>query len=325
MKARHTANKAHLTERQKAWARLALLTVVGLVCPPLAAAKSVAVWVMYLVLGILYSLWTIRATRAVKLDGRLGYLLCLTDGIVLVPILVWSQGVSMRVVLVFLWVVGAAATWRAYRARQQLSRPRTAAGRAAGTSQAPPKEDHTLTCETEAPLERALRVRLRALQADHARFALVLLRARGQEGFVTQRGEDVAKELLRDMGRRGLRLLGPDAQLFLLPGGRMAYVFATDPAREYGRSRNCRTPDYIDPYDVESLAMALAGRACEQAAGGRQLECVVGWASAPADGTSADDLIYAAESGALSSAAFRRVGGSRIPVPELEKKRAVAG
>ena len=66
-------------------------------------------------------------------------------------------------------------------------------------------------------------------------------------------------------------------------------------------------------------------RTCEQTLGGHRLECVVGWASAPADGTTADDLMYAAESGALSSAAFRRVGGSRIAVPEPEKKRAVAG
>ena len=60
MTAQQTAGKAHVTERQKAWARLALLTVVGLVCPPLAAARSGAVWVLYLVLVVLYSLWTVR-------------------------------------------------------------------------------------------------------------------------------------------------------------------------------------------------------------------------------------------------------------------------
>ena len=81
----------------------------------------------------------------------------------------------------------------------------------------------------------------------------------------------------------------------------------------------------IDPYDVESLAMALAKRTCEHTAGTARLECVVGWASAPADGTTADDLMYAAESGALSSAAFRRVGGARVVVPEPEKRRAAAG
>ncbi|OFW65708.1 MAG: hypothetical protein A2Y74_09630 [Actinobacteria bacterium RBG_13_63_9] len=69
--------------------------------------------------------------------------------------------------------------------------------------------------------------------------------------------------------------------------------------------------------------MALGRRACEQMVDGSRLECVVGWASAPADGVGADDLMYAAEGGAQSTAAFRRVAGSRVPVPK--KTRAVAG
>jgi hypothetical protein len=81
----------------------------------------------------------------------------------------------------------------------------------------------------------------------------------------------------------------------------------------------------VDPYDVESVAMALAERACEHTVDGHRLECLVGWASAPADGKNPDDLMYAAESGVLSTAAFRRVNGSRIPLPESEKKRAAAG
>jgi len=38
---------------------------------------------------------------------------------------------------------------------------------------------------------------------------------------------------------------------------------------------------------------------------------------------SAEDLMYAADSGAQSAAAFRRVAGSRVPVPE--KTRVAAG
>ena len=105
----------------------------------------------------------------------------------------------------------------------------------------------------------------------------------------------------------------------------MAFVFATDAVSGRARPADHRDAARIDPYDVESLAMALARKACDDAVGGRPVECVVGWASAPADGTTADDLMYAAESGALSSAAFRRVGGARVTVSEPERKRAVAG
>jgi hypothetical protein len=325
MKALRTAGKAHVTERQKAWARVALLTVVGLVCPPLAAARSGFVWGIYLVLVVLYSLWAVRITSAASRDKKLGYLLCLTDGAILVPILVWSSGVAMRAVLIFLWVVGAATTWRSTVAAQHSSHKNPTQQRPTDTPRRSLAGDRIKATGQEAPLERSIRARLRALQVERTRFAIVVLRVVGYDGLVARQGLESAKELLRDVGRRGLRLLGPDAQLFVLPGGRMAFVFATDSSHERVRAPGPRQEAKIDPYDVETLAMALARKACDQALGPHALECVVGWASAPADGTSADDLMYAAESGALSSAAFRRVGGSPVTVSEPERKRAIAG
>jgi GGDEF domain-containing protein len=324
MKAQQTARKAHVTERQKAWARLALLTVVGLVCPPLAAARSAAVWGTYLLLAVLYSLWTVRVSRTVTRDRLLGYLLCLTDAVVLVPLMVWSVGPAMRAVLALLWVTGAMTSWRAAVARAQASKSKSHSRRSVSASQSGPHIERSRPATVEAPLERALRVRLRVLEGERTRFAVVLLRVAGHQEMIAEYGEEATKEVLREVGRRGLRLLGQDAQLFTLPGGRMAFLFDTDLAREPGRSSDRSATNQIDAYDVESLAMTLAKRACEQAVGGRPLECVVGWASAPADGTTADDLMYAAESGALSGAAFRRVGGPHVPVPEAEKKRAVA-
>jgi hypothetical protein len=325
MKALTTADKAHVTERQKAWARLALLTVVGLVCPPLAAARSGFVWGIYLVLAVLYSLWAVRISRAASRDRQLGYLLCATDALVLVPILVWSIGAPMRVVLVFLWVVGAATTWRSAVAARQPSPRKTESRHSATSRRRSPGGDRSRSIRQDAPLERAIRARLRDLQVERTRFAIVLLRVAGHDVLVNDRGKEATRELLREVGRRGLCLLGPDAQLFLLPGGRMAFVFATDSTPERVRYSGQRADARIDPYDVESLAMALAREACDQALDRHSLECVVGWASAPADGTTADDLMYAAESGALSSAAFRRVGGPRLTVPEPERKRAIAG
>ncbi len=318
-----------MTERQKAWARLALLTVVGLVCPPLAAARSGIVWGIYLLVMVLYSLGTVRITRGALRDKQLGYLLCVTDAMMLVPMMVWSIGLAMRVVLVVLWLAGTGASVRAAQARSHTSQRRGVGAQSRhGATSSPHGASRTERWKangTEAPLERALRVRLRVLEAERTRFGVVLLRIAGHEAMIAECGHDATKGALKDVGRRGLRLLGPDAQLFFLRGGRMAFVFATDSAREYSKYSGRCHANHIDPYDVESLAMALAGKACEQEMTGRPLECVVGWASAPADGTTADDLMYAAESGALSSAAFRRVGRARVPVPEPEKKRAVAG
>ena len=315
MKARITAKGVHVTERQKAWARLALLTTVGLVCPPLAAARSGVVWGVYLLLVVLYSLVTLRLTKVAAQERNLGYLLCASDAAVLVPIMMWSLDAAMPTLLGLLWLLGLVASWRAARARegsQSHSRIERGSSRVSAYADG-------------APLERALRVRLRALTTEGTRFALVLLKLEGHSDILAESGREATKEFMREAGRRGLALLGPDAQLFPLPHARLAFLFASESVRGHSRSSDPKRPERVDPYDTESLAMELAKRVCEQTIGGRGLECVAGWATAPADGTSADDLMYAAESGALSTAAFRRVSGPRVPVTELEKKRAAAG
>jgi hypothetical protein len=261
MKAQRTAGKVHVTERQKAWARLALLTVVGLVCPPLAAARSGVVWGIYLLLVVLYSLWTVRITSQSARDRQLGYLLCLADAVVLVPILVWSIGIGMRVVLGLLWMVGVTASWRAAIGRQQVAPSKVVSPRTAG-SRPRARTDASRAVAEEAPLERALRVRLRVLETESTRFAVVLLRITGHEAMIVDHGKEETREFLRNVGRRGLRLLGPDAQLFQLPGGRMAFVFATDSARDYSRRPNRRPANQLDPYDVEDIGWSVwsAGR-----------------------------------------------------------------
>ncbi len=154
----------------------------------------------------------------------------------------------------------------------------------------------------------------------NARFALVVLRVLRFDDIADYYGRDVAGRVLAAVGHRGSRLLGPDAQVFLLQSGRVAFVFATGATAGTVASASGKTA-WIDPYDVESLAMALGRRACEHLIDGQKVECVVGWASAPADGVSVEDLLYAAESGAQSTAAFRRVGWIRSAGPRTEPGR----
>jgi hypothetical protein len=325
MRPRPTSDGTRVNERQKALARLVLLAVVGLFCPPLAAARSGGVWVLYLVLVLLYSLWAVALTRRFSKDRRVGYLLCVTDGAALAPLLVWSPGVAMRIVLVVLWAAGLATTFVADGLVKRLGYAgalgrKTAASPWDSVARAGPWGP-----AGAAPLERALRVRLRVLDSTGTRFGLVLLRMIGHEEISAYYGEGAIARLQEIVGRKGLNLLGADAQVFALPGARTAFVFATEAPGGVGSPLLPGAMGRVDPYDVESVAMALAEKACEQTVDSHPLECVVGWASAPADGRNPDDLMYAAESGALSTAAFRRVSGSGVPLPESEKKRAVAG
>lgn len=320
MTGQRTSGSVRITERQKARARLVLLTLIGLVCPPLAGARSATVWIFYVAFLLLYSLWSMRLVRNFSGDRRLGYLLCLTDTATILPLMVWTSSALLQVLLLIICLGGLAVTYWADRTRAaKEAQP----ARGARVFHPVGAQNRSADEGVEAPLERALRVRLQVFEATRARFALVVLRVVRFEEMGAYYGAETAEHLLSAVSRRGLRLLGPDAQHFFLPGGRVAFVFTTDGETARSGAGREASAARMDPYDVESLAMALARKACEHLVDGHRVECVVGWAAAPSDGLSADDLMYAAEAGAQSTAAFRRVAGSRVPVPE--KTRAAAG
>lgn len=318
MTEQRTAKPLRLTEHHKARTRLILLAAIGIACPPLVEVRSVVVWVFYAAFLILYSLWALRLTRNFSADRRLGYLLTLTDAAVLLPLLVWAPSAGMRVALALAAAAGLSLTYIADRAKRHAG-----AGPAGSRTLEPSVAPNTAGRREGTALERAIRVRLRVMDETQTRFALVVLRIIRLEDMRDYYGQEEAEHLIGAVVRRCLRLLGVDAQHFVLPGGRVAFIFSTGAAGTHSGASGDAGYEWIDPYDIEGLAMTLGRKACEHLIDGHKIECAVGWASAPADGAGADDLMYAAESGAQSAAAFRRVAGPRTPVPE--KTRAVAG
>lgn len=307
MTGHQTALGLRLSELHKARARLPLIVALSVVVPPLAGVSSVPVWVTYAFFAAVYGLWALRLAGLYASDRRLGLLLCLTDTAFLLPLLVWTDAAFGRVSLVLL----GAAGW-AY----SLSILHSAGARSSNRMQKSPMRRTSLSEGprgegVETPLERAVRERLSLFASTGARFALVMLRVLRFEEVAAYYGTSVADRMLHAVARRGLRLLGPDAQHFYLPGGRVAFLFQTDPPA-----------GWADPYDIEGLAMAVGRKACEHLVDGHRVECVVGWASAPADGLDADDLMYVAETGAQSTEVFRRVGSS---LNARERVRAAAG
>ena len=96
MATQRTALGRRLTEQRKARARLPLLTLVALFCLPLAGIRSAPIWICYVAFVLLYSLWALRLSAQFPRDRRLGYLLCLTDFAVLLPLLVWSSSAAVQ-------------------------------------------------------------------------------------------------------------------------------------------------------------------------------------------------------------------------------------
>lgn len=314
-----TARSFRITEHHKARARLVLLTVIGLICPPLAGVRSVGVWIFYALFLVGYSLWSLRLVHSYSTDRHLGYLLAFTDAAIILPLLVWSSMRAMGAVLLTLCVLGFVYTFWADRARTAIE----VAWPGDNQEQLRDRGLHAGEGVQETSLERALRVRLRVFEATQTRFGLVVLRVLRFEEIATYYGEESATRVLSTLARRGLHLLGADGQHFVLPGGRLAFVFCTGTGDRRIDARGDGIFEMIDPYDLESFAMILARRACEHLADGHRVECVVGWASAPADGLDPEDLLYAAESGAQSTDAFRRVVGAGVQA--TGKTRAVAG
>jgi hypothetical protein len=280
-----------------------LFTLLTLLVPALSGVRSTAAWVVYVFFALLYSLWTLRLSSIFARDRRLGYVLCLTDVAVLLPLLVWDSGrcVRARVVIVYgaglglSYVIDRGQTRHCAVAPVSLAVHRRKAGRSVRMS------------TPEMMLEHALRTRLCLFSSEGVRFGLVILRIVRFEEAVTYYGSDAAGRVLSAVGRRGLRQLGPDAHASL--SGRMAFLF-----RDRTRLQAPRTPQLreSEPYDVEGMAMRLARKTCEHLIEGHRGECVGGWASAPVDGLTAEDLLAAAESGTRSTEAFSRVSGPRV-------------
>jgi len=316
MDAQRTAPGRRLTEQRKARTRLSLLIIVALICPPLAGVHSTIIWASYVVFVALYSLSVLRLCAQFSHDRRLGYLLCLSDLAILFPLLVWSSSAAIQVILVALCAAGLAATFFGARAEQHAARHSFAR---VALADHPEAEARALDVDSGAPLERSVRLRLSVFRATGSRFALVMLRVLRFDEAASYYGAESSRRVVAAVSRRGLRVLGPDAQHFPLPGGRVAFLFEIESGRAAGAPRSAA---WADPTDIESLAMALGRKACEHLVDGHRVECVVGWASAPSDGLNADDLLYVAEAGAQSTAAFRRVAG-QVSVPE--RARVAAG
>ncbi len=325
MVGQRTAPVRRVTEHQKARVRLPLLTLIALLGPSFSGVRSASVWIVYVVFVVLYSLWALRLSRSFSGDRRLGYLLCLTDIAILLPLLVWSSAAALQIVLALVCAGGFAFTYEADRLRERNSGTEDDLPALRGPSA---REWRAKARRPEAPsaealLERAVRTRLQVFTATGARFGLVVLRVARFEEAASYYGEEAAGRLLSAVSRRGLRLLGPDAQHFGLKGGKVAFLVETEPSALQGHGRYESGFAWSDPYDVEGLAMTLGRKVCEHLVDGHRVECVVGWASAPADGLTADDLMYVAETGAQSTAAFRRVAGSSVPASE--RARAATG
>ena len=124
-------------------------------------------------------------------------------------------------------------------------------------------------------LERAVRSRLSRFTIDGTRFASSCFASSASRRPPLTTVEEAAARMLSAVSRRGATPPGAGRGTVLLSDGRVAFVFEIEDAAR--RARGLCRGDWIDPYDVEGLAMTLGRKACEH------LWTGTGW-SASSDG-----------------------------------------
>ena len=236
-----TAPVRRVTEHHKARVRLPLFTLIALLGPLLSGIRSTSVWIVYVIFVILYSLWALRLSRYFleRPSARLP----------LVPHRHRYPAAAAR-----LEFRGRAAGtpglgvrgWACLHVRSRSipgQEPRDDGRRDAG---------HTGSISQGLAGQRQALRRAQCGNTPGARGADPPAGLHGDRGTVRAGGAphrpvrgnrsllrrgDLRAGLSAAVSRRGLRLLGPDAQHFSLQGGRVAFVFATEPHALQGHAR----------------------------------------------------------------------------------------
>lgn len=278
-----------MTERQKAKYRLLVFGLVAVLGPPAFGMRSVFA-ILYSVLLVVYALWALRLTVVFHDDSSLGYLLCLFDAAIVVPLLLWGSSAWLAVPVALLWAGGLFLSIRAARRlRAELEQ------------KAPEEADLRLPVDqatgfgSRAGFVRSLRD-LYAERGDKTEFALVVVKLQRYQELALLCGAEAAGRALGAIGRRVQRVLGAGVAGFRITDDRVVIVLQGNPAGL--------------PALIAEARRTAGARLVE----GHKLEVLVGYARYPADGSTPRELLISAESSAEPAAARAAVlhAGSRL-------------
>lgn len=259
-----------MRERQKAKYRLIVFGLMAVLGPPAFGMRSVFA-ILYSILLVAYSLWALRLTVVFADDASLGYLLCIFDAAIVMPMVLWGASGWLIVPLALLWVGGMFMSIKAaHRLRAELE--------AAGVTNAEMADaiDETSGFGSRTGFVRALRA-LYATGGQETRFSLVIVRLQRYEEFALLSGSDAAGRALGALARRVQRQAGGKASGYRITDDRVALVLEgavhglSATATEARRSAPARLVD------------------------GHKLEASIGYASYPEDGATPRELLVAAE------------------------------
>lgn len=280
-----------MPERQKAKYRIVVFGLLAVLGPPAFGFKVGALIALYSVLLVAYSLWSLRLTVVFPNDSSLGYLLCLFDAALVMPLLVWGASIWLIVPLALVWCAGLGASIRSGRAAGKGGREETGPRR-------------TVLPETDATghMPRAAFVdELRRLYAQRVdSFGLLVVRLQRFQEVRVLMGAEAAGQVLGALSRRVLREAGGELRGYHITDDRIAFILEGEVLEQAG------------PVAARARKAANA-----KLVNGQKMEALVGYSSYPADGLTPKDLLLAAdrraaEAGQLVAVRPSVVSGSRL-------------
>ena len=281
-----TARSSRVGEQQKARYRLLVFGLLALFGPPAFGIQVGLLSALYSIAIVAYALWTMRLTVVFRDDDSLGYLLTLFDIVMTVPLLLWGSQAWLTIPVVVLWVAGLSMSATIQRrARLQRTLVQTSV------------VDRTTGFLTAARFDSAVEDQVARAENRRSGFALFTIRLGRFDEVRVMAGPEAAERTVAVLARRGQRVLGAESQGFRLSRDVVGLLVP-----------NC------NPAAAAELAVEIS-RAGSTLIEGRRADVLVGYAVAPRDGRTAEELCEAATDSALSSPRLRAVPRSQTRPP----------
>ncbi|NLE74126.1 MAG: hypothetical protein GX604_05830 [Actinobacteria bacterium] len=266
-----------MRERQKAKYRLIVFGLMAVLGPPAFGMGSVFA-ILYSILLALYSLWALRLTVVFTDDTSLGYLLCVFDAVIVVPMVLWGSTRRLLVPLVLIWLGGVFMSIRA--ARRLRTEPKATAGDGTAVIDS---RDEASGFGTRAGFVRALgELYTGDGDSKSTGFSVVVVRLRRYEELALLSGPQAAGRALGALARRVRRQAGDALNGHQIDGYRIM------------DDRIALVLKGVIP-GLPAIVAEARRSASARLVDGRKLEVLIGYADFPQDGVTPRELLVAAE------------------------------
>jgi GGDEF domain-containing protein len=285
MNAAKTARFTGNAERRKACYRLVVLGFLALAGQSIFGLNLGVVGVIYSVLLVGYSLWSLRLTVIFHDDDSLGLLLTILDVALTLPLLLWGSPGWLLLPVVLVWIVDFLASMSIRRGTRRSRQ------QAASQSLTDPATGFATRSRFAGALARVLE----EVESGGNSACLITLTVQRYQENVSYYGAEAAEKSLVAVSRRVLRDLGDPVEVFRLSSDLVAFLLA-----------DCTQ------LDAAEMALSASRAANNHLVGGKRVDSVVGYALAPRDGRTPAELIRATRESSFVARPLRSADGGAV-------------